>query len=158
MKTNDCPSKKIRDTIIRNVKDDMPVLCIIKVFDKSRKKQIEIAVNTDYLSIYYNHKGIKSNRKYYRKVESLLDGKKLIINDSIDFDNNFRRFVIDDKDYIQMNEVNLNILINEYFTNDSTISKNYDKKKFNSLVKILYNNDFLIYQEDLTGLYKTTKI
>jgi hypothetical protein len=152
----DNPSKAQVKAIMEYVENDFSVYCVVKVFDISKQKEYQIATTTDLLYHYfYNKDDIKKKEsRYFGEIKSVLKGKSIQVKDSVVFYNTFNDYIIDKTDYMEFKQKDLKETLKEYFDSNYIVSKTRNKKKFNAVVKILYERNVLIFQEDISGLYR----
>ena len=133
---------------------------VVKINDITRNKDFLVSIPTQYLGFYY-HDIVNCNTdeqsKYLKYMKNLLKGKPIMVNDSNEFNNRFREYIVEKNIYLEIKKKPFDSIIIEYFDNDFKEKVTLDKRKHNAVVKILYDQNIGICQDDYTGNYYIDK-
>ena len=153
-------NNKFINLIIADVKDDFSDYIVIPLVDQSARVY-EIAIPVEQIgSYYYKFKNIPerdyltNERGYLEFLESVLKGEKLISLDSVLINNDYKEYLIDNKDFLELKKSTLEEIIKTYFNSSYKINKQCNNTRLNSVIKILFINEILVTQDDFSGDYQ----
>ena len=90
-------------------------------------------------------------------MKSIIKGRTILVKHDIVFQHRFKEYVINDSVYFKTNQQTIESIIHEFFNNDYKLKPNINDIKFNSVVKVLYDKNIGIDQEDFTGEFYIDK-
>lgn len=148
-------NKDFLNLILSHAKDDFSTYIIINIEDELKQKQ-EVAVSTSFIKLYYFNDYLsskKNKKKYLNYLKSLIKKQVSIIENSKKIEIVFKKNLIDNNLFLEIQKQELKDVLKKYFNSDYTINNIFSKETQNTVIKLIYNNQILFYQEELSGIY-----
>lgn len=148
------PNKSFVNLIMKSIKNGEPVLCVINVFEESNNKLYEVSISSELLYFYFKEQQPeKENYLFYKEIKEAINCHKITVKNSIIFKKHFEEYVIDPIDYNEIVKNDFATIIKDNFTKSYFVNKERNKKRFNAVVKLLFEKKILVYQDDFSGLF-----
>jgi hypothetical protein len=152
-------SKKTLNGMARDLTVDYNFYVVIKVLNLSENKTYLASITTYLLGEYYND-NINNNRdkaKRIKFIKSAIKGVPIIVKYDVVFKHQLRQYTISDSIYKIIASQPLEKIIKDNFNSDFKPKNDEPEPKFNSVVKILFDNHIEIHQEEFTGDFFISK-
>ena len=143
--------------LIDDSKNEANDILIIDMKCANTNEQFEIAISDFRLQQYYNrHHSNSKQRKYFKFLKKAVLKKEVLLVDSLEcFE--LKSEIIFKETLKKFENLSTDELLNKYCDINNFLIGNYKDGTLLAIVKILFNNEIIVYIDDISGDYRVAR-